>query len=642
MLDLKNVLLGGCMGGLLGGCAVGVCEAVYLLASSHEVTDYQPLVYAAVLYGLVGMGVGLGASFTVQVVMALARRPFGAPRLWSVGCLTPVCTLGLAITVWLLRRELYDQILPPRLVLLAALVGFVLLGAAIFVTGAGVLKRTMLRALLRPAGGFGTYAGVVLFLFTMHIGSGQLAPVDVPARPVPEALAQRPNVLLLTVDSLRADHLGCYGGIGGVSPRIDALAAEAVVYEQAVAHASWTRPSVASLLTSVVPSTHRTQRRPDRLPGSFQTLPELLSDAGYTTGARVNDFNLSGRFSLQQGFADFEYMVPDHPFWAAETSYFLVLYAVLRDEIGERLIGDRRLASTYYRDAGSVTAEGMEFIQEHRDGRWALMLHYKDPHEPYFRRPYDGHAVARAEHEVPPDGDAVRALYADEVGYLDEHVGVLLDFLRDQGLYDDTAIVLVADHGQELDDHGGWWQGTSLYDEQIRVPLIVKYPEGFRYVAGTAPMPADEPAAEVEVASVASDQVAPAPPLIEGGNGDRVVRQVRLIDVAPTVAALAGRSPAEGWQGVTLAGPWEQRAEADKVALSELHFEGNDLTSLRAPPWKLIVADPDGHREHPECSLFDLRADPHEQVNLGEDGSLEAERERLVALMDSLLSSASP
>ncbi len=584
----------GVVGGSLGGCIVGLAEACYLLLSAREIVDYQVFPYAAVLYGISGVVLGTATALATFASGLVLRRRIPPARLWAAGFVLPLGFLGAVISIWILCRDFNGGAMLDTQVIYGILGGYVVLSGVLFVLASGAIARTMLRVLLTPLGGMVSYGGIMAFLLLMHLGAGQLG--EQPAatmEPVPE-LEDRPSILLIGVDTLRADHLGCYGSQEGLTPSIDALARDSVLYEQAVAQASWTRASFASIMTSMFPSSHQAYRKSDVLSDEVTTLAEVLSDAGYTTAARINNTNLTARFGFQQGFTDFEFMAPYYPFEATETTYFLVLYDLMRRYIGEKLLSGDRTVTTYYHDGREVTDEAIRYLGEHRNDRFFLFVHYMDPHDPYFSHPYDGHAVARIDDEFPDPARAeeIRTLYEGEVRYLDYQLARLFNYLQQENMFNEMLIVLVSDHGEEFLEHGGWWHGTTLYEEQIHVPLIVKYPLGFRYRSR-------------------EHQFEP----IVVRNGSRVADQVRCIDIAPTVATLAGVEPPAGWQGVSLTTDWDLRAERDKLAISEADYEGNQLRTLRTTNWKLILAREKGRRGNPPCGLFSLAIDPDERRN---------------------------
>jgi arylsulfatase A-like enzyme len=422
-------------------------------------------------------------------------------------------------------------------------------------------------------------------------------PVSLPPPPegeIPAALADRPDVILIMVDTLRADRLPVYGYSGASTPAIDRLAADGVVFDNPHAQASWTKPSTATLLTGLYPSTHRAIGKADRLPREVVTLAESLRAGGWRTGGIVSNVNLSPSYQFDQGFGEYIYLAPDFFFGARESSSKLAMYNGLR-LIRERFLSRRKEVRHYYQDAATVTEAGNAWLDRNRGARFFLFIHYMDPHDPYFRHPYDGSAVARVQ---TPSPDAARArelsdLYDGEVDYLDVHLGAFLDHLRALGLYDDALIVLVADHGEEFHEHGGWWHGTTLYEEQIRVPIIMKPPA--HGAAGLAP-------------------------------GSRRAGLARLLDVTPTILAVAGVEAPPRTQGISLA-----EGEDAAQSFAEEDFEGNRLRALRAGTWKIIEANPGNPRGLPEIELFDLTADPGETRSLAakDEGRWKAMRARM-------------
>jgi arylsulfatase A-like enzyme len=216
-----------------------------------------------------------------------------------------------------------------------------------------------------------------------------------------------------------------------------------------------------------------------------------------------------------------------------------------------------------------------------------------DPHDPYFAHPYDGTAVARVANPNPDASQAaeMRRLYRGEIEYLDRNFGVFLDKLETLNLMDDTVIALVSDHGEEFQEHEGWWHGLTLYDEQIRVPLLIKWSRHDRSQTGES---------RQEIA--------------------------RLIDVAPTLLARAGAPVPIAMQGVDLAMDPAALEPKDLEHYAEEDHEGNVIWTLRTRDAKLIVANPGNPRGLPERSFFEIGSDPGETRNL--HGVIPAEREK--------------
>jgi len=259
----------------------------------------------------------------------------------------------------------------------------------------------------------------------------------------------RPNVLFVSVDTLRADHLGAYGYGRPTSPRIDALADGGLVFENAQASASWTLPGLASVMTSYYTSTHGCWSFGSRLDDSFTTLTEILTAAGFDTACVTSHLFVTTRHGLQQGFVHFD-------------DTFAYPAVDPEDNVTSGLISDR----------------GVRFLEQKAaapDGKpWFLWLHYFDPHANYmahegiterFRTPGE-----RAPNQVDIDN------YDGEIAFTDRHIGRVLDALDETGQAGNTIVVLFSDHGEEFLDHGGLRHGHTLFGELVRVPLILRAP----------------------------------------------------------------------------------------------------------------------------------------------------------------------
>ncbi len=564
--------------GVIAALLLGLGEAIAVAAagfgSEAQVLWYGPLAWAALL-----------APLCLAGGLVLAALPMDAreTRGWTIALawLMTLVPLGLAVTLFRLYRDAFQEQLPPLPVLLAVAGVFALLALLLFF----VAPR-----LLRGAAGAIATPRVALTLLVLALLGGIAAqrfvsltpPARSSAPAVPAALAERPNLILVMVDTLRADHLSCYGGPHAVpTPNLCRIASDGGSRFDGFSHSSWTKPATATLLTSLVPTSHQAMSKTAALPSEIETLAEALQNHGYTTGGMVSNTNLSEAFGFAQGFDEYQYLGPDYLFGAAESSSKLVLYQILRRVYFGAVPGLR--FGDFYQDSEVVNGRAFEFLERHQASRFFLFLHYMDPHDPYFRHPYDGHGIARAanQHPAPALAKEMHELYQGEIAYLDANFGKLIAKLEALGLYEDTVIALVSDHGEEFLDHGGFWHGLTLYDEQIFVPLLVKWRKGERLAA---PEPSGTPA--------------------------------RLIDVAPTLIARAGARPPASMQGLDLAGDLAARSEAERMVFAEENHEGNVLRAVRTSRWKWIEANEGNPRGVPPLELFDIAADPGERENL--------------------------
>ncbi len=258
----------------------------------------------------------------------------------------------------------------------------------------------------------------------------------------PEALAAReqPGVLFIVVDTLRSDHLGCYGYDKIKTPHIDALARSGALFQNVISQAPLTFPSHCSFFTSTYPQFNKVRDNGSfKLDPSAVTLAEVMRDNGFATAAFVSTFVLDKKFGLDQGFQTY-------------------------DDTVEKFRGTRVIKfMDEERKADKVTDAAIAWLRENRDKKFFLWAHYYDPHTVY--NPPDPYK------ETYKDN-----LYDGEIAYADEQIGRLLAFLKELGLDRKTLIVLCSDHGESLGEHGENGHAVFIYDATIKVPLIFSYP----------------------------------------------------------------------------------------------------------------------------------------------------------------------
>ena len=306
------------------------------------------------------------------------------------------------------------------------------------------------------------------------------APPDPAFRPVPPGVPRDFNILLLTVDTTRADHLGMYGYPRPTSPNLDAMARGATVFDHSWAHAPSTRYSMPAILTGRLPLDVYYDTSVDGWPGLLPratTLAEALAPLGFVTGAITNYWYFDRSRHMDQGFAEYD-------------NEDARLHAGVAGAGPEQTRGS---------SSKEQTDKAIGFVGRHAAERWFLWVHYYDPHYAYEPHP-----------EVPSFGTDRVALYDGELRFTDLHIGRLLDELRARGLYDRTVIVVTGDHGEGFGEHGVELHGYHLYAAQTRVPLIIRVP-------GLAPRHAATPAGHVDILPTLVDLAGGAPsPDMEG------------------------------------------------------------------------------------------------------------------------------
>ncbi|MBI4514407.1 MAG: sulfatase [Deltaproteobacteria bacterium] len=559
-------LIAGLLGGAVGGALIGLGEVALIVFTSAPPEEYWLVPYAVIAYGSLGLVLAAGGA----LVRLVAVRAGSAAAGFSAGVAIAVALLLMVVGRYhVIQRVFHEELVTASPAGLGVHAGIV--------TG-GVVIAWLIARLCRLLYSGGRMGGAFATLALLLAGSVGLALATAPTAPAAAAgrksTASGPNVIFIVLDTLRADALSCYGGKAGQTPALDAFARDGVLFEHAYAQSSWTRPSIASMLTGVYPSVHGAVHKMDMLPERALTLAEVFAAAGYWTAGIVTNINVAPIFNFQQGFGEYHYLEPEFYFWATDSATRLAIYKGLRTA-RERLGASRMYFYNYYQDAEVVGQAVGKWLEQRPPQPFFLLIHYMDPHDPFFAIPYNGYGIARANTPSPPASRRaeVHDLYLQDVSYLDTHLGRLFDQLRQLKLYDDSVIAIVADHGEEFLEHGGWWHGTTLYEEGVRVPLLIKRAR-------------------------------------EANSGTRRSEIARTIDVASTMVAAAGMAVPERFMGRDLFG-----SVAGEPLYAEEDLEGNVLASIRVGNWKLITANPGNPRGLAPVEMYDLGADPAEQTN---------------------------
>ena len=360
---------------------------------------------------------------------------------------------------------------------------------------------------------------------------------DTPSNP-----AVRPNVLLVTIDTLRADHVGSYGHASASTPTIDALALRGVRFDTSVVHAPLTGPSHASILTARTPLGHGFRNNSGYvLPPQIRTAAEDFRDAGYRTAAFVSAFPLDRRFGFDRGFETYDDRLPRG--------------------------NDRRRTPYVERFADATTDAALRWLdtagpaQTTRAAPWFLWVHYYDPHAPY----------------EPPADLAARfpqAPYDGEIAFVDRELARLLRALDAKGQSGRTIVLLTADHGESLGQHGEGTHGIFVYDATLRVPWVM------------------------------------AGPGIAAGRVSRTV--ARSIDVLPTLADFAGLPPRKEVEGRSLRPAADGREMADEPTYAESLYPELELGWAPLHAWRTASVK---YIKAPRAELYDLTQDGAETKN---------------------------
>lgn len=584
--------------GLLIGTAVGIGEVLVRIGIGYTAVTRLYLFESALIYGSVGALIGVGLR-----ALALVRRGgVSGPTCVAVivSCFVFMMLAGVANIYWLPDFMHWKSLTASG----AMLVGSVVLAL--------VLSRLFGAFAARRAGagvrrGRWSVAGLVLLALA---GLASLPFGERGGASAGSATDADWNVVLILVDTLRADHLSIYGYERETSPQIDAWARRGVVFDHAMSHSSWTKPSTASILTSLYPSTHRVSGAGSGLPPSAEPLAEILKRNGFRTALFTGNSYVTPVFGFDQG-VDF--------FWGEDQPRLrqLILghvlhmarpqHSVIRATYEGMVAIERGITGHAALPKGKVRAEAItRRFWSWLDGlgddeRFFAYLHFVDPHSPYEPPPpYDRHFMPERfaepwtegpgswqglrEYGATPDGlEQLIALYDGEILYLDHWIGQVIRDLERRGLFEKTLVLFTADHGEEFADHGDFGHGNSLYQEQLHVALMMSFPDG----------------------------------LVRQGR--RFPHVVRHVDVLPTVLDVLGLPIPQQIAGRSLLPivRGEEPEHPSRVVFSEVDRRVQAV-ALQSGSHKVIRENGDlGHR----TLAFDLASDDDEQQNLAENAS---------------------
>jgi arylsulfatase A-like enzyme len=619
------------IGGFLGGLAA---LALRVAANAVPALRRVPLpvllpamaVFSVVVIHLLillhygDVNLGIAPSLAIGGMVALAAVASALSAQWRKRLLflaNPWTASLLLVGVPFVTEEFWSE--KSELVKVSAA-----LAATITILLLSRLMQAQLERRRRQGWGHSAKAGLVLAsLAALLAGISCFPSQEVRVLPPPSGLShpgpRQPNVILITLDTVRADHLSAYGYGRDTTPALKKFAEEAVLYRNAVAPADFTLPSHASLFTGLYASTHGAYITPQAVGGRpldsrFQTLAEILSKKGYFTAAVVaNTLFLDAKYDLDQGFQYYDFRSPVS-FWTEPLDMHSIRFGVTR------------LLRTWwleFRRAADINREAAQVLDRARRRPFLLFLNYMDAHHPYEPPPpfdtlfpgkdpsFRRHVYGRLFFRVLSGGkltererDHLISQYDGGIAYLDSNLGRLFSELKRRALYDNSLIIVTSDHGEAFGLHGLMGHaGISVYQNLIRIPLLIKYPHQSR-------------------AKVVNETVS-------------------LVDVLPTILNVLHYANPKDIEGQSLL------AARDNGAISECYPVMYSIPRLNrieraiiSGNMKLITSDR-GRRE-----LYDLAKDPSESHNLfatdDRGQKLEARLDNWLALIKPRLRHALP
>jgi arylsulfatase A-like enzyme len=484
-------LVAGSSLGLLAGLleVMLVCPLLFFRKWGFSYSYLLYLALPAVIYGLCGILLGLMGTIVLRAISGIRRRRIGINRYSLILGLS-----GVVLLVLFLLRVYHTYPSGQRGALLAYMGPLSMLlftGFSLFIFLGW--NRLLLAMVLRGSGyRNGMIIGMAAILsFASYLLIGDLVgnegeKIRESSRSVPVD-TERDNILLITIDTQRADHFGCYGNESILSPSIDRFAEEGVMFRYCIAQSPLTLPSHTSIMTSTYPFYHRVRTNGHSARSSLTTLAEVVGEEGYRTAAFASAFVLDDRFGLDQGFEVYN--------GNFDQLHLNFLSNFMKNSIYQEIIRQLDLMREDYlqRRGANTTDSAIAWLDAHREEPFFVWIHYFDPHSPWDPiSPYDSLYAQHIDRSVEGEAriltqeketwmpwieiEKIKSLYMGEVTYTDYQIGRLRDALVDMELAEKTLVVITADHGESFAENNYWGHGGAVNDPSIHVPLIWSRP----------------------------------------------------------------------------------------------------------------------------------------------------------------------
>jgi arylsulfatase A-like enzyme len=397
-----------------------------------------------------------------------------------------------------------------------------------------------------------------------------------------------PPIILITIDTLRADHLSCYGSNKVETPTIDSLAKDGILFNTTISQCPWTIPSIASILSSLYPSLHKggevvgegESKSFRKIAESITLLPEVLKKEGYFTQAILSNPQLSKEQGFAKGFDGFQNF--DAGYYEIPGLFYLRLIKTVRSSVSDR----------WYTAGDIITNEAMDWLNKNHKSSFFLWIHYTDPHIPYHpptkylknltykgkfkdKNVLDFGKIRSGSYNITADDRVyIESLYNGEIKFTDDQLSKVIYKLKELDIFDKSLIILTSDHGEEFWEHLGFEHGHTVYNELLHIPLIIHFGN-----------------------------------LLQAEN-KAIKNRVRLIDIFPTILDFLKIEYQGFIQGRSLM-PIIMGEEEERIAFSEYLYRGKERKSIINGDFKCIYF-PDIDREE----LYNLKRDPAELTNL--------------------------
>jgi len=606
-----NLLIQAIIGAIIGSAFAGLIEAIVKTLIKHY--DRWTLPVTAIgYYGFLGLLAGIGLGILINLLLLFSFGAVKPQRVFSISAAAMATYFILRYFVFRLQSLLGFDFRNIGGFLLFGLIIMLFFGLIFFLVNFSY--STILKRFRKPLMIYvGIYLAALAFSGIVAAASPPIQRQYKPYDPASAAkVAEKPSVVFILIDALRYDWISPYG-YNIKTPGMQSLADDGVLFTNAFANSNWTKSAVSSIFTSLIPRSHGITGASSMVPDNLPILADEMSQAGYySIGFSTNPL-IQEITRFDRGFNEFHYLKSISAIPIDQDAPLLTFDLEIRT-ILRNLIPPLKKREFLYSDAQRTTDRVIEWLKANGQRKFFMYLHYMDTHGWYYRHPYNGEWA----NPDDPTGEKLgyySELYKGEIVFADEHLSRLLAFLRESGIYDSSLVFLTADHGEEFFEHYHWEHRTSMFDEQIHIPLIIKMPGQLE--AGTVD------------SSLASE-----------------------IDFAPTILSHVGLAIPDSWQGKDILSPDYHR----DCVISQSERMGYNIMGARTLNGKWIETDPgysvvrlgrnklkqmDSRAAFPEKNLFDLTADPREKNNLYGQVNHKAFQDSLLALTADALASMS-
>ncbi|MBD3170116.1 MAG: sulfatase-like hydrolase/transferase [candidate division Zixibacteria bacterium] len=584
---VKNIVLSS-FAGLLGGVAAGLVECI-IRASNLNHFEIDFFSAGIFVYSVLGLLLAVLYSTVILSGMKLFRMKGGIKYIEAVFFAASGTYLVYpAIKADIIPGFFAAESGPVVFVLKMSLLIFALLLIlyALFRISARLSAKIGLRWWIS---GLIIYALMVIPGYTVYYGGeSKMASFEDAVDSQESTDKKLPPVIFIIADALRADRLSCYG-YNIDTPNIQALADDGVKFELALANCSWTRPSIASFMTSLNPLQHNVRTGNQSINMELTTFAEVMNSGGYFTMGVHNNPHIREMMNFDQGFDYYEYYEP-MKLYPYPSDAPILKRQLLMNKIMKRFHSKSQAVFLVYQDASATSRHIINLLDQMSYTNYFLFIHYMDPHAPYYTAPYTGDAIDFDTDLTVENLDVVNGAYDAEIKRVDRGLGMLLEYLKSKGQYGQSLIIFTSDHGEEFYDHQGWGHGKTQYDEVLKIPLIIKFPNNsYEGLADTS--------------------------LVES------------VDIAPTVTRYLDVPTPDSWTGKNIISN-----EETEWSLGETKGAFKKVLSLRSYDEKIHASYKGDHLTG--IQYYNLAVDPKEQNDLAENPKYRDRAKELLKLME--------